>query len=132
MYLLFLLGGYPSFIILGHYLVGDRLLDLNNRRWMALAATLLLVHLLGTPNVFEAYKDVYRGYRYDQEMRVRRAVLQAARERGETDIVVASLSRPPRTLFATDLATDPNNFRNQCLREYYQVRSIRLGNPTIP
>jgi len=131
-YLLFLLGGYPSFIILGHYLVGDRLQDLNNRRWLALAATLLLVHLLGTPNVFEAYKDVYRGNRYDQEMRVRRAALQAARERVETDIVVASLSRPPRTLFATDLATDPNNFRNQCLREYYQVRSIRLGNPTIP
>ena len=131
-YLLFLLGGYPSFIILGHYLVGDRLQHLNNRRWLALAAMLLLVHLLGTPNVFEAYKDVYRGYRYDQEMRVRRAALQAARERGETDIVVASLSRPPRTLFATDLETDPNNFRNQCLREYYQVRSIRLGNPTTP
>jgi len=65
-------------------------------------------------------------------MRVRRAVLQAARERGDTDIVIASLSRPPRTLFATDLETDPNNFRNQCMREYYQVRSIRLGNPTTP
>jgi hypothetical protein len=127
-YLLFLLGWYPSFIILGHFLAGDRI-QFGGRRGVSLAAALLLVNLLGTPNVFEAYKDIYRGYRYDREMRERIAAIQAARDRSETDILVASLSRPPRTLFATELETDPNNFRNQCMREYYEIQSIRLGSP---
>jgi hypothetical protein len=130
-YLLFLLGWYPSFIILGHFLAGDRI-PLADRRLVAPAAALLLVSLLGTPNVFEAYKDVYRGYRYAREMRERVEAIQGATSRGETDIVVPSLSRPPRTLFATDLATDPDNHRNQCLRQYYRLRSIRLGSPAGP
>lgn len=130
-YLLFLLGWYPSFVILGHYLAGDRIW-LGDRRLVAPAAALLLVNLLGTPNVFEAYKDVYRGYRYAREMRERADAIQAATSRGETDIAVASLSRPPRTLFATDLETDPGNHRNQCLRQYYRLRSIRLGSPAGP
>ena len=58
--------------------------------------------------------------------------IQQAKQHGETDITVESLSRPPRTLFATDIATDPGNFRNQCLSEYYQVKSIRLGAPARP
>lgn len=125
-YLLFLLGGYPVLIILAHWLIGDGLQRID-RRWVAPAAALLLINLLGTPNVFEAYKDSYRGYRYHQELQEREAAIQAAKRRGETEITVSSLSRPPRTLFATDIATDPGNFRNQCLSEYYQVRSIRLG-----
>jgi hypothetical protein len=125
-YLLFLLGWYPTLIILAHWLIGDGLQRID-RRWVAPAAALLLINLLGTPNVFEAYKDSYRGYRYHQELQEREAAIQAAKKRGETDITVASLSHPPRTLFATDIATDPGNFRNQCMSEYYQVHSIRLG-----
>ncbi len=125
-YLLFLLGGSPVLIILGHFLMGDGLQRID-RQWIAPAAALLLINLLGTPNVFEAYKDSYRGYRYHQEQQDRIAAIQAAKKRGETEIVVASLSHPPRTLFATDIATDPGNFRNECLSEYYQVHSIRLG-----
>ncbi len=125
-WLLFLLGWYPSFIILAHYLIGDNV-QFNYHRLIQSATILLIVNLLGTPNVFEAYKDVYRGYRYDQEMRERVGAIQAAKNRGETDIIVSSLSRPPRTLFATDLTTDPKNARNQCLSEYYEVTSITLG-----
>ncbi len=131
LYLLFLLGWYPSFIILVHFLVGDKI-QFGDRHLIAPAAVLLLVSVLGTPNVFEAYKDVYRGYRYAQEIRTRIDVIQAARNRGEKNITVDSLSRPPRTLFATDIATDPNNFRNQCTREYYELESIRLGSPAKP
>lgn len=125
-WLLFLLGWYPSFIILAHFAVGQKI-PLDDRRLIQPAIVLLIISLLGTPNIFEAYKDTYRGYRYAQELQDRFAAIQAAKDRGETDIVVDSISKPPLTLFATYLETDPNNFRNQCVSEYYQVKSIRLG-----
>lgn len=132
-YLLFLLGWYPSFIILAHFLIGDKTqLDNNHNRLILPAMVLLLISLLGAPNIFEAYKDVYRGYRYAGEMRERINTIQAAKNRGETKIVVASVSRPPRTLFATDLETDPRNFRNTCMSEYFGIESIRLGSSTPP
>ena len=130
-YLLFLIGWPPSFIIIAHGLIGNNV-KFYGRQWVAPALALLMVSLLGTPNVFEAYKDAYRGYRYGQEMQARMADIQKAKQQGATEIMVVSLSRPPRTLFATDIATDPGNFRNQCLSEYYQVKSIRLGDPARP
>jgi len=128
-WLFFLLGWYPSFIIFAHFLVDEKI-QTADHRLIPLAMVLLIISLLGTPNIFEAYKDVYRGYRYDQEMRQRFSTIQAGKNQGKIDIIVDSLSRPPRTLFATDLATDPNNFRNQCMREYYEVKSIKLGTST--
>jgi len=127
-YLLFLIGWPPSSVIITHWLMGDNS-TFYGRSWVAPALALLIVSLLGAPNVFEAYKDTYRGYRYGQEMQARIADIQKAKQQGETEIMVASLSRPPRTLFATEIATDPDNFRNQCLSEYYQVKSIRLSTP---
>ena len=115
--------------MIAHFLAGEKI-QIADRRLIPPAMVLLIISLLGTPNIFEAYKDVYRGYRYDQEMRERFSAIQAAKNRGEMDIIVDSLSRPPRTLFATDIETDPNNFRNQCMREYYEVKSIRLGSST--
>ncbi len=127
-WLLFLLGWYPSFIIIAHFLIGDKI-PLNDRHLVRSATVLLIISLLGTPDIFEAYKDVYRGYRYAQEMHERVNAIQAAKIRGETKIIVSSLSRPPRTFFATDLATDPQNPRNRCLSQYYEVESITLGPP---
>lgn len=129
-WLVVLLGWYPSFIVLAHFLAADRL-SLPDRRWVSLATGLLIVSLLGAPTIFEGYKDVYRGYRYDQEMRQRFARLQAAADQGETDLVAESISKSPRTLFATEISTDSQNFRNQCLRDYYQVKSVRLGSTRI-
>lgn len=130
-YLLFLIGWPPSFVIIAHWLMNNNA-GCHDRRRVAPALALLIVSLLGAPNIFEAYKDAYRGYRYSQEMQARIADIQKAKQQGEVDIMVASLSRPPRTLFATDIATDPGNFRNQCLSEYYQVKSIRLGASARP
>ncbi len=127
-WLLFLLGWYPSFIIIAHFLIGEKA-QLFNHRLVRATALLLVISLLGTPNIFEAYKDVYRGYRYAQEMRERINTIQTAKNRGETDIVVDSISRPPQTLFAAYLETDPNNMRNQCMSEYFGVKSIALGRP---
>ena len=126
-YLLFLLGWYPSFMILAHWMMGNKIA--GNNYLIRPALVFLIISLLGTPNTFEAYKDVYRGYRYDQEMRERINAIYAAKQRGEMEITVNSLSRPPRTLFATDLATDFRNPRNQCLSEYLKIRSITLGPP---
>ena len=125
---MFLLGWYPSFVILAHYWFGDGAYSTNDRR-VAIAGALLAIGLLGSPNIFEAYKDVYRGYRYDKEMRDRFAVLRASQGDGARDVTVASISRPPRTLFATDFVTDPRNFRNTCASEYFGVKSITLGTP---
>ena len=127
-WLLFLLGWYPSFIILAHFTVG-RKIPFDDRRLISPALVLLIISLLGSPNIFEAYKDVYRGRRYAQELRDRFATIQAAKNRGETEIVVDSISRPPVTLFAAYLETDPENFINQCMSEYFEVKSIKLGSP---
>jgi hypothetical protein len=62
-------------------------------------------------------------------MNERFTAIQAAKQRGETEIAVGSISKPPRTLFATELATDPGNFRNRCMSEYYGLDSINLGPP---
>lgn len=128
-WLLFLLGWFPSFIIFTHYLMGEKIKVIVDRRWIRTAVVLLMISLLGSPNIFEAYKDAYRGYRFAQEMRDRIHTIQTAKDRGETNITVGSLSRPPRTLFAAYLETDSRAMRNQCMSDYYGVQSITLGPP---
>ena len=130
-WLLFLLGWYPSFIIVSHFLVGEKI-QIADRRVVRLAMILLIISLLGAPNIFEAYKDVYRGYRYAQEMHERINAIQAAKNRREKEIIVDSISRSPLTLFAAYLETDPNNMRNQCMSEYFEVKSITLGSSAKP
>jgi len=125
-YMIFLLGWYPCVVVLGHALLGDRRLE-PPRPFVWCVTALLLFGLVGSPNAFEAYKDVYRGIRYRQEMMARVDLIRSARASGRTDVDVPSLSRPPRTLFATEITTDAGNFRNRCLAEYYGFRSIRLG-----
>ncbi|MDG4596353.1 MAG: DUF6056 family protein [Candidatus Contendobacter sp.] len=127
-WLLFLLGWYPSFIILAHFTVGQKI-PLDDPRLIQPAIVLLMISLLGSPNIFEAYKDVYRGYRYAKELRVRFDAIQAAKNRGEAEIIVGGISKPPLTLFAAYLETDPGDFKNQCMSEYFEVKSIRLGSP---
>ena len=127
-YLLFLLGWYPSFLIVGNFLAADKVNN-HGKRFMLAAMILLLVSLLGAPNVFEGYKDIYRGYRYTKEMRVRFAEIDAAAMRGDREITLTSISRPPRTLFATDITSDPKNFRNACLGNYYGFDAVKLGTP---
>jgi len=126
--LAFVLGWYPSFVILAHFVFGTRALEAGSRQ-VELACVLLVIAILGSPTIFEAYKDVYRGYRYDREMQERFALLERHQGDGGKDVIVGSLSRPPKTLFATDFVTDASNFRNSCASEYFGVRSITLGAP---
>lgn len=125
-YLMFLLGWYPSVIVLYHRFLPDRTPSHSPfvTRW---ALVLLLVGLIGAPNVFEGFKDVYRGYRYRQEMAARLELIREAQSQGDRGLEVPSISRPPRTLFATELTTDTANFRNACPARYYGLEWIRLG-----
>lgn len=129
LWILFLLGWYPSFVILAHYLGGAQVIRNPSARAHDGWVMLLVLSLVGAPNVVEACKDSYRGLRYWREMSARHAMIREAQDVGMTDLVVPSLSRAPRTLFTTEITTDPNNFRNACLAEYYGLRSIRLGAP---
>ncbi len=127
----FLLGWYPSFIIIFHYLAGDggqvngvaKFSDSTRRA----VVVVLVVSMMGSPTVVEAFKDSYRGLRYWQEMGARMDLIRQAKNSARADIEVPSLSRPPRTLFTTEITTDSNNFRNSCLAEYYGLRTIALG-----
>lgn len=125
-YLLFLLGWFPTALIVSHYLLGNAPAPSGRLAWSAPVAV-LAISLAGSPNVFEVYKDSYRGYRYWKEMQVRFAALELAQQSGDRDPVVTSISRPPRTLFATELTTDPANFRNVCMAGYFGLQSVRLG-----
>lgn len=127
-FLFFLLGWYPSFLILGNFLAADHIRN-HGKRLMLTTMILLLVGMLGAPNVFEGYKDTYRGYRYAKEMQARFAQIDAAIQRGDKEITLSSISRPPRTLFATDITSDPKNFRNACLGTYYGFDTVKLGTP---
>jgi hypothetical protein len=127
-WLLFLLGWFPSAVILAHWR-GEAALEPRTVRLLVPVAAVLAVSIVGSPNNFEAFKDTYRGYRYYREVAERRAIIQAAKAAGREDVVVPSLSRPPRTLLATEMTTDPENFRNSCVAAYHGLRSIRLGSP---
>jgi hypothetical protein len=122
------LGWYPSFLILGNFLAADHIRN-HGKRLMLTTMILLLVGMLGAPNVFEGYKDTYRCYRYAKEMQARFAQIDAAIQRGDKEITLSSISRPPRTLFATDITSDPKNFRNACLGTYYGFDTVKLGTP---
>ena len=125
-YLLFLLGWFPAALILGHYLLGNRPAP-SGRMVQPLLVAILALSLAGSPNVFEVYKDSYRGYRYWKEMQARFATLELAGKSADRDVVVESLSRPPRTIFATELSTDSANFRNACMASYFGLQKVRLG-----
>lgn len=127
-HLLFLLGWYPSFLVLMHYWGGSALAAVLSRGAAPLALA-LAAGILGAPTAFEAYKDSYRGYRFYREMSQRFSIIQASAGKPDIDVVVPSLSRAPRTLLSTELTSDPANFRNACVSRYYGVRSIRIGLP---
>ena len=127
--LAFLLGWFPSFVIVAHAIAGPRVASAGPAA-CNIATLALVVCLLGAPAIFEAYKDVYRGYRYAGEMAQRFAALQASQGNAGLDVAIASVSRPPRTLFATDVVTDATNFRNTCVAEYFGVRSVSLRAPS--
>jgi len=60
-------------------------------------------------------------------MNERFAAIEDAKRRGETEITLGTISRPPKTIFAADLTSDPNNHRNACMSEYFELKAIRLG-----
>jgi hypothetical protein len=122
-WLVFLIGWYPSFIILLHYATGDIAVAFVDSAKRLLVA-LLVVSMAGSPNIFEAFKDSYRGIRYWREMDARMNLIRDAKQNSIADLKVPSLSRPPRTLFTTEISSDTKNFRNSCLAEYYGLRSI--------
>lgn len=125
-YLIFLLGWYPTSVILYHALASSARAR-PSPRLIEIAAMLLVIGLVGAPNVFEAFKDSYRGYRFRREMAARVELIRQARAGGRLEVEVPSISRPPRTLFATELTTDTSNFRNSCAAAWYGLRSLRLG-----
>lgn len=122
-WLVFLLGWYPSSIIIFHFLVGSCPVSVFEpvKRFLVV---FLLISMVGSPNIVEAFKDTYRGIRYFREMNARMGLITEAQKQSLTDLEVPTLSRPPRTLFTTDITSDQNNFRNTCLAEYYGLRSI--------
>lgn len=126
LWVLFLVGWFPSAVVLAHWLAGEALAQ-HAERLRIPAVLLLVVSLLGAPNDFEAFKDGYRGYRYYREMAERRRLIDAAKASGQEDLVLPSLSRTPRTVVATEITTDSGNFRNRCLADYHGLRSVRLG-----
>lgn len=128
--LVFLLGWCASAVVIAHAVHGDRPPPSPRQATLA-AGALLVLALLGSPTIFEGYKDVYRGYRFAKEMRARFALLELHRGDVARDIALASLSRPPRTLFATDIGTDRADPRNVCVAWYFQLRSVTLG-PNLP
>ena len=117
----FLLGWYPSFIIVFHYAAGE-LAGNFVEPFKRLLVAALVISMVGAPNIFEAFKDSYRGIRYWREMNARMSLIREASPLA--NLKVPGLSRPPRTLFTTDITSDPNNFRNTCLAEYYGLKSI--------
>jgi hypothetical protein len=127
-YVAFLLGWFPAFVVLAHRAFGARL-ERSAPAIKRVAPAVLLIAIVGAPAAVEAAKDVYRGYRFAGELRARHDALRTAVANGTRDAVVASLSRPPRTLFATDVTTDPANHRNRCTAQYFGLQSIRLGTP---
>ena len=127
-YLVFLLGCYPTLIMLFHRFFKEVPLSASASIVRG-AQILLVISLVGSASVFEAVKDIYRGHRYSVEMSRRFEMIKSAVNVGQLNLVVPSLSRLPHTISVKELSTDSSDVANEPLAKYYGLKSIRIGDP---
>jgi hypothetical protein len=127
-YLVFLLGCYPTLIMLSHRFFKEVPMSASTSIVCG-AQILLVISLVGSASVFEAVKDIYRGHGYSVEMSRRFEMIKSAVDVGQLNPVVPSISKLPRTISVAELSTDPSNFANALLAKYHGLNSIRIGDP---
>jgi hypothetical protein len=127
-YLVFLLGCYPTLIILSHRFFKEMPLSASTPIVCGVQI-LLVISLVGSASVFEAVKDIYRGHRYSVEMSRRFEMIKSAVNTGQLNPVVPGVTRLPRTISVAELSTDSSELANALLAKYYGLNSIRIGDP---
>jgi hypothetical protein len=129
-YLVFLLGCYPTLIMLFHRVFKEVPLSTSVPIERG-TQILLIISLVGSASVFEAVKDIYRGHRYQIEMSRRFEMIKNAVDMKQLSLVVPSVTSLPRTISVTELSTDASEVPNVQLSIYYGLNSIRLGDPGL-
>lgn len=81
----------------------------------------LLSHVTFTRMLTDA---LWRGPRYDKEMKERNNLIQQAKARGERNIRLPRLQFTPITLLLRETPSDPNNRQNRALARYWGVDTI--------
>ncbi|EXF96295.1 hypothetical protein HK44_020775 [Pseudomonas fluorescens HK44] len=127
-YFVFLLGCYPTLIILFHWAFKGAPLRAS-ASFVHVVQILLVISLLGSASVYEAVKDLYRGHRYWVEMRGRFEIIKGAVGEGQLNPLVPSVTRLPRTISVAELSTDAGELSNTLMAKYYALKTIRLGPP---
>lgn len=97
------------------------------RRKKYLINYLFAASLLGHPNNFNLYKDIYYGYRFFLENKNIISIVINEKNNGNLDIIVPSFSKLPTHLVPSALTTNPADMRNSCIAKYYGVNSIVVG-----
>lgn len=126
--LYFILGLIFIFIFYHQLLKKNRVfIFLNNYR--KILNIIFVVTILGNPNIFEIFKDVYLGFRYYNENVERVKIINTHKVNLENyeHLFLPSLSRMPKTLSTRDISTNPDNLSNYCMAKFYGIKSLSLG-----
>ncbi len=136
-YLLFLLGWFPSIVVLVTVFLG-----VNVRNWkipqelLSIATILYIVCLTCQPNnLTKGTRELLtQAYPYHKEILRREKLVANALEQNSKDLVVPSISHRPSTIFFTDLKSNPGSWINRSYAEYWGLASIRTEGDlsTIP
>jgi hypothetical protein len=128
-YVLFLIGWFPSFLVIVEGLGGSRILELANRySRSALALALILVCFAVTKNFRRAITDL-AGPAPMYAMQLDRRV-EAMKSLQGAPVVVQSLRDLPLSIVFSDVTYDTTHWRNKEVAAFYKLKSIRRLRPS--
>jgi hypothetical protein len=93
-------------------------------KFLSVIVLLAIALLLNIKNI--ALDAAWRAQQYDQQLRLRYDAIGRAKQAGETDLLVAPLQDVPKSMFFGDILSDPAHWRNQCYKNYFNIRSINI------
>lgn len=132
-YLLFLMGWMFSWALVSLYLRKDgggtqALPD----SIAGMARLALIIALLTSTNFRFANADLFRMGKLQEFFKVRYSLIDEAKVRSETDVIVPRVRYTFNSLWEDELKEDPSYWANRCWAGYFNLRSISLGNAVTP
>jgi hypothetical protein len=100
---------------------------LHRKPYMEKVSIVGLFVLVITMNVKDIVLDAYaRGSSYNEQLLNRYDEITKAKHSGMLDVTVDELQDLPTSLYFGDILDDPEHWRNQCYKNYFELSSIRI------
>lgn len=126
--LMLLLGWLPLAAVASQFLgfTGFRYPFIRSTTTDKVCSLAVIVVLLAAFNLPKIVFDVATIHLYDAQQRARYTMVEKARKRGDTLVVLPKLTHLPKSVYASDISKDPNNYVNKAYAEFFGVRAVEL------